>query len=459
MKKSLFAVAALSAIAGAAQAQSSVTVYGILDAGYIGSNQTASATSSATTIATSAASVPNNVNNNGAQIRTVTNQMGQSAESTSRLGFKGNEDLGGGTSAFFTVEMGLNPQLGNLSGSSAQTKNNAYDWQGTSNTSGSAIDNRQSFVGVKKAGIGQIAFGRQYTPVFNVSAATSPGQHNNIVGDVMYAGSTVVSEANAGQYYLSGFTNRADNQLSFASDKFAGFGVSGMYVLNNTNATVVNPNVAGTNAGTGTTTGGNSNWSGWGIGADYTWQKLFVSAATQQFRTKIDNVAAASTTIGNTNGAPPLAGQTLTTFVPGISNLTDKQSIVAGTYDFGILKASLQWANRSIAQNTTITTGYGPGQVMKRSAQQIGVRSYITPTIEAWASAGNGKVTPSNAATNIQYSSNNFTAYQLGANYYLSKRTNLYGIYGSTQTTSATVGNPGSGSSASQYALGMRHTF
>jgi predicted porin len=38
MKKSLFAVAALSAIAGAAQAQSSVTVYGILDMGYVGSN-------------------------------------------------------------------------------------------------------------------------------------------------------------------------------------------------------------------------------------------------------------------------------------------------------------------------------------------------------------------------------------------------------------------------------------
>jgi predicted porin len=38
MKKSLLAVAAMTAFAGAAQAQSSVTVYGILDVGYIGSN-------------------------------------------------------------------------------------------------------------------------------------------------------------------------------------------------------------------------------------------------------------------------------------------------------------------------------------------------------------------------------------------------------------------------------------
>jgi predicted porin len=35
MKKSLFALAAVTAFAGAAQAQSSVTVYGILDIGYI----------------------------------------------------------------------------------------------------------------------------------------------------------------------------------------------------------------------------------------------------------------------------------------------------------------------------------------------------------------------------------------------------------------------------------------
>ncbi len=37
MKKSLFAIAAVGAFAGAAQAQSSVTVYGILDVGFSGS--------------------------------------------------------------------------------------------------------------------------------------------------------------------------------------------------------------------------------------------------------------------------------------------------------------------------------------------------------------------------------------------------------------------------------------
>ena len=78
MKKSLLAVAAMTAFAGAAQAQSSVTVYGILDVGYVGSSQVGTATTAAT----------NAVNNvtmvgNPTQKQTM-NAFGQSAESTSR---------------------------------------------------------------------------------------------------------------------------------------------------------------------------------------------------------------------------------------------------------------------------------------------------------------------------------------------------------------------------------------
>ena len=172
MKKSLLALAALSAIAGAAQAQSSVTVYGILDVGYVGTNTNTTSTSAALQ----------------GQAKTQGSSFGASAESSSRLGFKGNEDLGGGTSAFFTIEMGLNPTVGNLSGSAAN--NPKYDLQGTTNTSGSAIDNRQTFVGLKKNGIGQFAIGRQYTPVFNAGAATDAAQYTNMMGDVLYSGSS-----------------------------------------------------------------------------------------------------------------------------------------------------------------------------------------------------------------------------------------------------------------------------
>jgi len=111
MKKSLLAVAAIGAFASAAQAQSSVTVYGILDVGYIGSNTRAA---NGTTVA-----------------KSTGNAFSSSAEQTSRLGFKGVEDLGGGTSAFFTLETTVTPNATTAFG-------------GT----------RQAFVGLQKNGLG-----------------------------------------------------------------------------------------------------------------------------------------------------------------------------------------------------------------------------------------------------------------------------------------------------------------
>jgi len=81
MKKSLLALAAMGAFAGAAQAQSSVTVYGILDVGYVGTNEK-------DTIA-------------GTTTKQQVSGFGQSAQQSSRLGFRGTEDLGGGMRAFF----------------------------------------------------------------------------------------------------------------------------------------------------------------------------------------------------------------------------------------------------------------------------------------------------------------------------------------------------------------------
>ena len=433
MKKSLFAVAALSAIAGAAQAQSSVTVYGLLDMGYVGANTKA-------------------VTAGGVTTKTQVSQFGQSQEQTSRLGFKGTEDLGGGASAFFTVEMGLTPQNPALGGATAKD-----GFQSTDQNGGSSLDNRQSFAGLKKNGIGQFAFGRQYTPIFNAGAATDASQYANVLGNVIYNGSSVAGQdasgGNSGSVNTA-FTNRASNALTAASDKFAGFGVSGMYALNNQNVTQTAVNNTGSTGG-----GGQTNWNGWGLSADYTWQKLYVTAAYQSFKTQYSNAVPSAS--GNINlGAGATGGQSVTggvLFAP--STAADKQTYVGGTYDFGILKAYAQWVGRKIQQdNAAYSTATTTGTQLNRTAQQIGVRSYITPTIEAWASVGNGKYTGpvTTAGTPASLS---FFGYQLGGNYYLSKRTNLYAIYGQTQSTSGTTGVAGSGSSGNQYALGMRHTF
>ena len=408
MKKSLFALAATTAIVGAAQAQSSVTVYGLLDVGYVGANSTAS--NSAGTAATGYT--------NGVK-KTVTNQFGGvGAENTSRLGFKGTEDLGGGKSAFFTIEFALNPEDQVLSGSGSTV---------------GGLSNRQTFVGLKKNGLGSTAIGLQYTPVFNASAATSPTQQNNVLGDVIYAGTTIASTVDgAGGTVNASFTNRTANSLTFQSDKFAGFGVSALFTMNNTNAT-----------NSGTSVGGNTNASGYGLGADYTWNKLLVTAAYQNLK---QVTSSAIGTVQPWTGAQP--SNSLSTTSNG-ENIQDSQFLAGATYDFGILKAYAQYVSRK-ASNVSNSSQY-----LKRSAEQIGVRSYITPAVEAWASAGLGRYT----AYGTNNPTANFNAWQLGSNYYLSKRTNLYAIYGQQVNTTAAVGTANGSASANNYAIGVRHSF
>jgi predicted porin len=400
MKKSLFAVAALAAVAGSAQAQSSVTVYGILDVGYMGSNLRG------TTAGTNAAASTTQLQQ--------TNQIAASAEQTSRLGFKGSEDMGGGTSAFFTIETGLTP-----TGSTTSTWNN-----------------RQSFVGLKKNGVGQFAVGTQYTPVFNKASETDPGQFNNIIGNIIYATNNFSNNIN-GQGTIAnpygnasspngttndGFTSRTSNTLSVESAVFSGFKASAVYVMNNVNQTQ-----------TSATQGGNTNWTGWGLSADYTWNKLYAAGAYQAFKSTqpgtltSPTVALASTSFGGTNSQ-------------------DNQGYLGATYDFGILKAYAQWQTRKAY--AVLNNNY----FAKRQVQQIGVRSYITPTIEAWASGGNGRLT----AYGLNQPTANIVAYQLGSNYYLSKRTNLYAIFGSAGTSNTSTSQ---GVNGNNYAIGVRHTF
>jgi predicted porin len=421
MKKSLFAIAAVTAFAGAAQAQSSVTVYGILDVGYIGAN---TRTSNGAT---------------GKVAKGQSSQIGQSAETTSRLGFRGTEDLGGGMSAFFTAEFQLYPEDQQLSGNPSNK-----DAISTTTASGGLL-NRQTFVGLAKKGIGRAAIGTQYTPVFNAGAVTSPGQYNNMLGDVVYAGATTAGN-NGGGAVSAGYTNRTSNTLTLATDKFAGLGANAMLTQNNNNSTQ-----GGTTAAP---TGGNINASGWGLGADYTFNKFYINGAYQALKqlTTATNVGTPTVTAGATantgvwTNAQPSAGT-----AGSAVNVQDNQWLVGATYDFGILKAYAQAVSRTAS--STINSSY----YVKRSAQQIGVRSFITPKIEGWASVGTGRYTAYGQGNPTA----NFNGYQLGSNYWLSKRTNLYGIFGAVNFANANAGTAGGtvSANANNYAVGVRHTF
>lgn len=384
----------MTAFAGAAQAQSSVTVYGILDVGYIGGNA-----------------------KTGAGDAETVSLVGQGAETTNRLGFKGTEDLGGGLSAMFTFETGLSPNSSTLSG----------------------FNNRQAFVGLNKKGLGMAAIGTQYTPIHIAVGKTSAGKQNNIVGDIIYPQSSGLNAANASNANQNniGYTIRANNMIKLQSDKFAGFQGTAFYVANSKNED--QGTTAGTyslNSATGaitqgatSVTGGTTNTTAYGLGVDYSWKKLLVSANYQSFKNEKDSTATA--TVSGTNA-------------------TDNQMYLGAAYDFGILTAYAQYINKKVTSNLN------SNQYLKRTAQQIGVRSFITPKIEGWASVGSGRY----QAFGQGEPTANVVGFQLGSNYWLSKRTNLYAIYGQTGTSSTTDASGVNPSyNANNYAVGVRHTF
>jgi predicted porin len=116
MKKSLIALAVLAA-SGAAMAQSSVTLFGVVDA--------------------TVRYVDGGTNGN---IWSLTN----SGYNSSRLGFRGTEDLGGGLSASFWLEAGVNNDNGT---GSATSTNNTLAGSGSSNTGTQGLTfNRRSTV-------------------------------------------------------------------------------------------------------------------------------------------------------------------------------------------------------------------------------------------------------------------------------------------------------------------------
>lgn len=117
MKKSLIALACASAFAGSANAQS-LTTYGIVDMGFVGES--------------------------GGTAGSI-DKITSGAQSGTRLGFKGTEDLGNNMKALFVLETGI-----------------AADTGGFNQGAGFA---RQSFLGLQ-SDAGTLTLGRQYTPFF-----------------------------------------------------------------------------------------------------------------------------------------------------------------------------------------------------------------------------------------------------------------------------------------------------
>ncbi|WP_144113409.1 porin [Paraburkholderia sp. BCC1886] len=173
--------ATLMFAAGAALAQSSVTLYGVADV------------------------FVQYLDNGGKH-----SWSERSGGSTGSLfGLKGNEDLGGGLKAVFDVETGFN------------INNGAYF------ADTSSLFYRQSWVGLKHDTYGSLTFGRQYQPSFWAVYFTDPFRGNEVMSPLAaadLAGAT--DRATLATQYVSG---RTSNSIVYQSPDMRGVKVFAMY--------------------------------------------------------------------------------------------------------------------------------------------------------------------------------------------------------------------------------------
>jgi predicted porin len=191
--KFIFGAIAL-AIASPVFAQSSVTVYGIVDL----DGQFVSGASRA--------------------VRVTSGGL-----AGSRIGFKGTEDIGGGVFADFVLEGGLNADVG----SSAQ---------------GGALFGRQAFGALRSTSFGSLSAGRQYSSIYTITGEFSAFSNTNVgpttaaIGG--YAGGyepvqggsgTATAVTNATGESLNGGPARVNNSVRYTTPSFSGFKASALY--------------------------------------------------------------------------------------------------------------------------------------------------------------------------------------------------------------------------------------
>ena len=383
MKKSLFALAAVGAMSGAAQAQSSVTVYGLFDGGLLSQN-----------VEYAAARTKQTLNTVGGQ----QSSNGSGTINGSRLGFRGVEDLGGGTTAGFVFEVGVTYNGTNSLSAAAVTESIS------SSIGNSALfgNTRQAYGSLANKGFGEIRVGTQDTLTKVNTETFDP------LGGASITGGTSL--------YQQSLQTRA-NAVTYMAPAIAGVSVR---------VQMQNDQTTTNSAGTGRTN------SAFNADAIYRAGTLVVGGSYQ-------NMSNANIVAGANNSINAMAANGTTALNGGIQFYN-----FGASYDFGVVKPSVLYYNQRMTGITTASTGVMSGTL-------LGLAIPVTSTFSILGSYTMGKVTNNNAAL---YNTN---AQQVAGVYTLSKRTNLYAIYGATnfQTKVTTTSDV----NFQSYGVGMRHTF
>jgi len=379
MKRSLLALAVLGAFAGAASAQSSVTLFGVLD-----------------------------VNAQGIKNNATTQRLSTDGIASSRLGFRGVEDLGGGLRASFHLEAALAPDTGTAGGNN-QLVNGAGS---------SALFNRRATVSLL-GGFGEVRLGRDYDPTFwNLTnfdpfGTNGVGSSLNMVSTLGSGVGTLVRANNSIGYFLPGNLGGLYGQAMVA----AGEGAERNTVTGSISQT-------GT-AGTTTTIGAGNKYYGGRVGY-----------AAGPF-----DVAVAYGTTESFTGDKYKLGN------------------VGASWDFGIAKIMAQYINAKYNATSTLSGALGD---RKQVNYLLGA---VVPVGAGEFHASYDRANQSGAGTN----SNDANLMALGYVYNLSKRTALYGniaridnkgvqafsVNGSITGTNLLTG----GRDSTGYEVGVRHSF
>ena len=187
MQKKVLALAVAGLVSGAAFAQSNVTVYGVVDAGFVNSSG-----------GRPAAQLGGGQSNYSA--------IDSGLLAGSRIGFKGEEGLGNGLKAIFALEYYIAPDINGSVGTGPTA----------TAAGGSGSNTRQSFVGLQHAKFGTLSLGRQYAFGYGTQV------RNDAWGGAA-VGALATANGAAQSTFVARSNARLSNSVVYATPSFSGF--------------------------------------------------------------------------------------------------------------------------------------------------------------------------------------------------------------------------------------------
>ena len=399
-------------------------------------------------------------------IGSVTIMDGAGRNQSSRLGFRGTEDLGGGLSAAFWLEAAIN--VDNGTGSNTTINNTSAGDRVTLSSSGAYMYNPQSTLGARQGltfnrastvsliskDMGELRLGRDYNPafwnytVYDPFGTVGAGSALNVVGGPL-APLGVQAFPPGAAYPMV----RASNSIGWLSKDMGGVRAQLQYALSEQPTNCATPL---TNFNTNSCWGANGDGKLFGGRLSYANGPL--SLAYAYSKTNYGNVASAGGTLATTGAST--SGLAATAAYRGDYT----QSNFGGTYDLGVAKLWGQWGTQTQAAS-------GVASDKKQTHYLLGA----TVPMGAWTH----KVTY-NAATRNDSAGlaaeigAKGTQIAVGTQYDFSKRTAAYATYSSNKLTAGNTtagalrvnlglaGNAlaaGGSATATGLDVGIRHSF